>query len=65
LIARGFLGQLVVSTIEPKLQSIGDAKLLIDLTEIVLDYLLSSAELIGNLLIALALHRSKYTKTPA
>jgi hypothetical protein len=47
-----FLVQLVVDAIDRKLESIGDAKLVIDLAQIVLDHLLGCTELMSNFLVA-------------
>jgi hypothetical protein len=50
-----FLVQRVVYTMERKPEAIGNAQLVIDLAQIVLDHLLGCTELISDLLVALAL----------
>ena len=45
----------MVQAIERQLKPVGDAELVVDLAQIILDHLLCRAELVGNFFIALAL----------
>ena len=44
--------QLVVKAVQRQLEAIGDAELIVDLAQVVLDYLLGRSNLIGNLFVA-------------
>ena len=49
------MNDLVVQAIEGQLQPVADAQLVVDLAQIILDHLLGGSQLVGNLLVALAL----------
>jgi hypothetical protein len=49
------LVQLMMQAVERELETIGNAQLVVNLAQIVFDYLLGGAKLVGNFLIALAL----------
>lgn len=51
-IAQVLLEQLVVEAIESQLETIGDAELVVDLAQVVLDDLLGGADLVGDLFVA-------------
>ena len=60
LLRRGaFFHQAVMDAVERQLQAVGNAQLVVDLAQIILDHLLGGADLLGDFLVAHALRHAR------